>query len=100
MDSIQEEGVFTQTGAFNLFKDLIGVNHNIRINKGVFNRTFNENNGFFRIRQPEEKVREVFTANKIPDLNAKYYDYKQKQDRDGMDKVKNEVHSILQKSLS
>ncbi|MEI6022882.1 MAG: hypothetical protein WCQ32_03530 [bacterium] len=66
-------GFYTKTGAYNFLKELLGVAKNVLIKKEFFNLFFEEVDGFFKIKKPEEFVRGLFEKNKIKESNFEYH---------------------------
>lgn len=105
MVSIQEEGVFSRTGAFNFLKTLLGVPKKVLINKELFNKIFLQQEedahdpGAYRIQYPEDKIKTVFEKQKLAERNREYYSHKTANNYEEMKKVKNEFHQILMTEL-
>lgn len=96
--SAQDDGVYTKTSAYNFLKRLVGIKPKDPLNRKIFYLCFSSAENFFLPKKQEEEIMKIFDKHKIPELNKKYWELKQKKSEEAVS-VFNQTIAILQKEF-
>jgi hypothetical protein len=87
MNSINNEGVYTKTQAYNFLKGLLGLQKRDVINKNFFFLFFRKEDSFpgekiYSIRKPEDMVKKIFAEKHLAGVNRIYYAEKKRNNKE------------------
>ncbi len=100
MIDTQTSGAYSKTGAYNFLKTLLGVSKKVIINKHFFDLFFDESEGFYFIKKPEDLVKSIFTERGICELNKLYFEKKLEDKIDEASEIAKKVISSVKEAFA